>query len=170
MDGLCQDWGKRRKGEQCGNPDAIKPTKNVTLWWLKLWWSAWRRTDVRLPVCRYGTYKWKQKNGDDMFTLELTNNHFTFSDSIMSFDRSGFTSLSELDTSTSSLNTISSSLYSFSNNSLKLVQSHDLDLTLTSETVDESDQTYEDILKRNIRFWKIGLQTWDFFFFFLLAE
>ncbi|CAG5126991.1 unnamed protein product [Candidula unifasciata] len=79
-----------------------------------------------------------------------------YRDSLSSFDESEFDSQSELEGSSSSLNSPTTSVSRTFSCPRVLFQSCNIPLSL--DLSEEADQSYEDILQRNVRLWKMSFQ------------
>lgn len=81
---------------------------------------------------------------------------FSSPESLSSFDESEVDSQSELEESTSSLNSIISSSSRAGSSRRMMFQSREVILSLDAS--EDGDQNYEDILRRNVRLWKLSSQ------------
>ncbi|BFZ10232.1 hypothetical protein BsWGS_13271 [Bradybaena similaris] len=79
-----------------------------------------------------------------------------YRDSLSSFDESEIDSPSELEESTSSLNNVTTNLSRSGTGRRILFQSRNIPLPL--DISEDSEHSYEDILQRNVRLWKMGFQ------------
>lgn len=77
--------------------------------------------------------------------------------SLSSFDESEFDSQSEMDESTTSLPSIYPYLSPKAIRARAMSQSRVSELSLSRDLSEDPDKTYEDILKRNVRLWKLGV-------------